>query len=267
MGFGIKDIVKIGGTALSFLTGPAAPFVAAGANILGGALGNSSAKKAATKQNEWEERMSNTAYQRGTADMIKAGINPMLAVSQGGASTPGGAMAQIPNRNIVGEGVNAALSVAQNKANIANTQANTLLTQENWQKQLMDNKKTATLYGRGIGGLTEDTGLIESELQKLKAESEKARSDADISTTASRMKKIEEQILEKTAGSTIHSAQSAAQIKEKEITAAELRNILMTLDIPEAKAMAEWFETVGQGSPAAKAAMTIGQWLKYILGR
>lgn len=49
----------------------------------------------AQKQMDFQERMSNTAHQREIQDLRKAGLNPILSSKYGGASTPGGAMAQI----------------------------------------------------------------------------------------------------------------------------------------------------------------------------
>ena len=105
---GILDAVKV--IAEPFrAASPIAPFVSSAASLYGGsqanqareaaaAAANAATAEAASRQMDFQERMSNTAYQRATADLKAAGINPMLAAMRGGATTPGGAMysAQMP---------------------------------------------------------------------------------------------------------------------------------------------------------------------------
>lgn len=71
-------------------------------DLLGGSLSAKRSKKMAREVMAFQERMSNTAYQRTMEDMRKAGLNPILAYRQGGASSPTGQMAQVPDLSGMG---------------------------------------------------------------------------------------------------------------------------------------------------------------------
>lgn len=75
----------------------------------------------AQEQMAFQERMSNTAYRRAVLDLKGAGLNPMLAYQQGGASSPPGASATMENENAqLGQAV---ANSAQNAAALAQASA------------------------------------------------------------------------------------------------------------------------------------------------
>lgn len=112
--------------------------------LTGGAVSNLKATEAtnaaqiglADKQMDFQERMSSTSYQRAMSDMKQAGLNPMIAYMQGGASTPAGAMAtlQTPNKGAIGAGLaNTARAVAGDVTAIGQQKSQTSLNQANAQ--------------------------------------------------------------------------------------------------------------------------------------
>lgn len=109
------------------LFGLAAGAVAGGvSSIIGGMLSNSAARHAATVANQRNVYNYQHRYQWAMEDMQKAGLNPMLAATQGIGGSINGASALSANYNL-GEGVSAGMSAgaAGNSAKAANKQADT----------------------------------------------------------------------------------------------------------------------------------------------
>lgn len=116
----------------------------------------------ATNQMQFQHGMADTAYQRATADMKKAGLNPMLAYRQGGAATPAGAagagsmpggaqatggQASSPHPPQMQNAWAAGLSGAMQAANIDNIQAET-----ERKRAETENIRAELPYKRGLAG-------------------------------------------------------------------------------------------------------------------
>ena len=110
----------------SFLGAALGPVAGGIASIIGGALSNSADRHAATVANQRNIYNYQHRYQWAMDDMQKAGLNPILAATQGIGGSVNGASALASSYNL-GEGVTAGMSAqaAGNSAKAAQHQANT----------------------------------------------------------------------------------------------------------------------------------------------
>lgn len=233
----------IGAGVGAFFGGPLGAGVGAG---VGAGLDAQSAQAETNEQNvmlareqmAFQERMSSTAYQRATKDMRAAGINPILAYSQGGASSPGGSMATVSNPVVAGMGsasqamqtAAAYQQAAQSKATVDQINAQT------------DKIRSETI-DQGI-----NTALRLAELQRTRIEARKTEEEVPGAWASSqRNKRLLEE--ETTPNAYPGSAFQADVARRK----AEAK--LKELDIPAAKGAADFWADTGSLSPYLKLFM------------
>jgi hypothetical protein len=124
----ISNAVKGITSAISPVSSILGAGIGAASSLIGGQQQNAANQAMSQQQMDFQERMRKTQYQTTVADLKAAGLNPMLAYSQGGAGTPQGATAQMGNP--LGEAGNSAREAAMAVAQFNQLRTQNILTQE-----------------------------------------------------------------------------------------------------------------------------------------
>lgn len=223
------------------------------AGSIGGGLISALSQSSANKKNialqreAW--RRDDTAYQRTVSDMLAAGINPMLAVSQG-PSNPSSSAAKVEPTSELGRGVSSALQALA----LQQQQANIRLTDAQAMKEVSLAQSAA-----GQAKWAEDSARLENMIKGEQWANLKRQYDL----TEAQVDQIREML-----PLLVQASQAQTRQTEQATSSAKTQQELDRLKFPEAQVTAEWFSSLmGGGSRVTGAIQDILRIIMMLRGR
>lgn len=177
------------GVAKDFLGGGVGeflgPVIGGGLSLLGGSAANAANASQAQMNRDFQADMSGTAYQRARKDLEAANFNPMLAVGNGGASSPSGSTASM--MDALSPAVSTAMQASRLKADLDNLKQQNDNLKANEKKTVVDTLKASA-------DITNQTAQTNSNIQLNKLLGIQAAAQAGAATSSAKQMAADTQL-------------------------------------------------------------------------